>query len=98
MLPPISTDLPAAVSRWAISAVVVDLPLVPVMAMKGASGASFARSIQNSSTSPMIWMPAARARSTVQCGLGWVSGTPGESTSASKSFQLAARRLAVRRP
>ena len=39
MLPPICTSRPAARRMWAISAVVVDLPLVPVMAMNGASGA-----------------------------------------------------------
>ena len=38
MLPPICTSRPVARRIWAISAVVVDLPLVPVMAMKGASG------------------------------------------------------------
>ena len=44
-----------------MSAVVVDLPLVPVIAMNGAFGAIFARSRQNSSMSPMISTPAARA-------------------------------------
>ena len=39
MLPPICTSQPAGAKTWAVSAVVVDLPLVPVMAMKGASGA-----------------------------------------------------------
>ena len=60
-----------------MSAVVVDLPLVPVMATNGASGASFARSRQNSSMSPMISTPAAFASLADQCGSGWVSGTPG---------------------
>ena len=31
----------------------------------------------------MISTPASRARVTVQCGAGWVSGTPGDSTRAS---------------
>ena len=39
----------------------VDLPFVPVMAMKGASEAIVRRSRQNSSISPMISMPAAFA-------------------------------------
>ena len=39
MLPPIWVSRPVARKIWAISAVVVDLPLVPVMAMNGASGA-----------------------------------------------------------
>jgi hypothetical protein len=65
-----------------VSAVVVDLPLVPVIAMNGALGAAALRSRPNSSTSPMISTPAPRANSTVQCGLGWVSGTPGDSTKA----------------
>ena len=56
--------------RCAISAVVVDLPLVPVMATNGASGAMRRRSRQNSSMSPIISTPAARACSTVQCGVG----------------------------
>ncbi len=45
-----------------MSAVVVDLPLVPVMAMKGASGACAMRSRQNSSMSPMTSTPAPRAQ------------------------------------
>ena len=36
-----------------MSAVVVDLPLVPVMATNGECGASLRRSRQNSSTSPI---------------------------------------------
>ena len=70
-----------------MSAVVVDLPLVPVIAMKGARGASFARSRQKSSMSPMISIAAAFAFATDQCGWGWVSGTPGASTSAAASDQ-----------
>jgi hypothetical protein len=57
---------------WAISAVVVDLPLVPVMARSGASGQLLARSRQNSSTSPMISTPAALALAhrPVRLGMG----------------------------
>ena len=78
-----------------ISAVVVDLPLVPVMATNGASGAWLRRSRQNSSMSPMTSTPAARASPTVQCGAGWVSGTPGASTSAAMRDQSISRRSAV---
>ena len=81
-----------------MSAVVVDLPLVPVMAMKGASGAIFARSRQNSSMSPITSTPLALASSTVQCGFGWVSGTPGASTSAAKRRQSASRRSSTAKP
>ena len=55
-------------ARCAISAVVVDLPLVPVMATNGASGAWRRRSRQNSSMSPITSTPALRASSTLQCG------------------------------
>ena len=44
ILPPIATSRPASLNTWAISAVVVDLPLVPVMATNGASGALAPRS------------------------------------------------------
>jgi hypothetical protein len=82
----------------AISAVVVDLPLVPVMAMKGEPGASLRRSRTNSSMSPMISTPAWRASSTHQCGLGWVSGTPGDRTRQAKPDQSASRRSTGRCP
>src|SRR5690606_3588044 len=81
-----------------ISAVVVDLPLVPVMAMNGASGAWALRSRTNSSMSPMTSTPAARASSTLQCGLGWVSGTPGDSTKAAGRDQSMPRRSTVTMP
>ena len=48
-----------------------------------ASGAAFTARAK-SSMSPMISTPAALAVSTVQCGSGWVSGTPGDSTRAAK--------------
>ena len=92
MLPPICASLPACPRMCAIRAVVVDLPLVPVMATNGASGALLARSRANSSMSPMISTPAARAFCTVQCGSGCVSGTPGASTSAANRLQSAAER------
>src|SRR5438067_1107551 len=44
ILPPIWVSYPATFVRCAISAVVVDLPLVPVMATNGASGACRRRS------------------------------------------------------
>ena len=46
----------------------------------------------------MTSTPAAFARSTVQCGLGWVSGTPGASTSAAKPRQSAAERSTSAKP
>ena len=98
MLPPICTSFPASRRMWAMSAVVVDLPLVPVMATKGASGAILARSRQNSSMSPMTSTPASWASVADQCGSGWVSGTPGERISAEKRDQSAVRRSPVSMP
>ena len=49
ILPPSCASMPADATRCASSAVVVDLPLVPVMATKGESGATARRSRQNSS-------------------------------------------------
>ena len=98
MLPPIATSRPASPRTWAISAVVVDLPLVPVIATSGASGARAARSRAKSSMSPMTATPAAAALSTVQCGLGWVSGTPGARTNAAKPRQSAAERSTGAKP
>src|SRR5579883_2232655 len=57
------------------------------MATKGEPGASARRSRQKSSISPTISIPASRAFLTVQCGSGWVSGTPGARTSAANSRQ-----------
>src|SRR3954451_8882112 len=98
MLPPIWVSYPATFVRCAIKAVVVDLPLVPVIATNGASGAWRRRSRQNSSMSPITSQPASRAFSTLQCGTGWVSGTPGASTRAAKSAQETVRKSAVMKP
>src|SRR4051794_5931175 len=84
--------------RCAINAVVVDLPLVPVMATNGASGAWRRRSRQNNSISPITSTPASRAISTLQCGLGWVSGAPGVRISAAKFAHDTVRRSAVVKP
>ena len=81
-----------------MSAVVVDFPLVPVTATNGASGALARRSRQNSSMSPITSTAAARASPTDQCGAGWVSGTPGASTSAAMRDQSTCRRSAVGMP
>ena len=43
----------------------------------------------------MISTPALRASTTVQCGAGWVSGTPGASTSAAIVRQSASRKSCV---
>ncbi len=80
ILPPICASFPAVVRMCATSAVVVDLPLVPLIPIHGACGYLAARSRAKISTSPIISMLAALARSTVQCGSGCVSGTPGAST------------------
>ncbi len=89
---------PSSTRRCPSSAVVVDLPFVPVIAASRNSGSRARRSASKSSMSPITGMPAACARSTVQCGLGWVSGTPGDSTSASNAEKSATRRSPVGRP
>ena len=48
--------------------------------------------------SPMTSTAALRARPTDQCGAGWVSGTPGVSTSAAILDQSIARKSAVAMP
>src|SRR3954467_11512052 len=98
ILPPICVSKPATCIRCAISAVVVYLPLVPVMATNGASGAWRLRSRQNSSMSPITSTPASRAFITLQWGVGCVSGTPGASTSAAKFVHDTVRRSAVMKP
>jgi len=98
MLPPSCASRPADAARCATSAVVVDFPLVPVMATNGAPGATRRRSRQNSSMSPITSTAAFRASATLQCGLGWVSGTPGASTSAAIFDQSSSRRSAVGMP
>src|SRR5690606_26013123 len=52
----------------------------------------------NSSMSPTISTPAARASTALQCGSGWVSGTPGDSTKQENEGQSACRRSAVAMP
>ena len=100
ILPPTWVTIPACFSTQPIRAVVVDLPLVPVMATtrgRWPSGrASSARA--NSSMSPITSTPAARALSTVQCGLGWVSGAPGDSTRAANPDQSATVRSSTANP
>src|SRR5882757_3933023 len=98
MLPPIWVSYPATFIRCAISAVVVDLPLVPVMATNGASGAWRRRSRQNNSMSPITSQPAWRAISTDQCGAGCVSGAPGVRIRAEKFAHDTLRRSAVMKP
>ncbi len=85
---------PAWDRTWAIRAVVVDLPLVPVMAtIFGRLCAGAAATVRaNSSMSPRISTPASRAFSTTQCGLGCVKGTPGDSIRAEIEYQSALAR------
>ena len=100
MLPPTWTVIPACFNTQPIRAVVVDLPLVPVMATtlgRSPSGrAAIARA--NSSMSPMISTSASRALPTVQCGFGWVSGAPGDRTRAAKPDQSAVVRSSTEKP
>src|SRR5690606_37794689 len=100
MLPPTWTVMPACFSTQPIRAVVVDLPLVPVTATTfGRSPSGSAASARaNSSMSPMTSIPASRALSTVQCGLGWVRGAPGDRTRAAKPEQSAAVRSSTAKP
>src|SRR6476660_3210873 len=98
ILPPIWASCPAERRRCEVSAVVVDLPLVPVMATNGAVGATRRRWRQNRSMSPMTSTPAACASAADQCGAGCVSGTPGASTSAATRDQSTSRRSAVGMP
>src|ERR1700722_20014368 len=100
MWPPMRTSRPAWLQTWPIRAVVVDLPLVPVMAtILGRLCAGAAATVRaNSSMSPMISTPASLALSTVQCGLGCVSGTPGESIRAESLSQSALRRSSSTKP
>jgi len=72
---------------WPIRAVVVDLPLVPVMPTKPACGWARARS----SMSQMIFLPAARAAAATGCGLGRRLGMPGLMISADARDQLLRR-------
>src|SRR6185437_4160308 len=100
MLPPMRASRPASRQTWPTSAVVVDLPLVPVMATilgLRCSGAAFTARAK-SSMSPTISTPAARAFSTVQCGAGWVSGTPGDSIRAANPLQSAVLRSTSGKP
>src|SRR5215216_5828086 len=71
MLPPTSTSFPAAPSMRPINVVVVDLPLVPVMATIGPFSQREA-----SSSSPIVSTPLPRASSNTGCS----SATPGLAT------------------
>src|SRR5690242_1250282 len=83
ILPPTSQVAPAVLRIWPISAVVVDLPLVPVTATKRLFGCARA----SSSTSQISGLPAARAAAATGCGLGRRLGMPGLITSAVNRFQ-----------
>ncbi len=74
-----------------MSAVVVDLPLVPVMPTTLCGGSS-GRARANSSMSPMISTPASRAR----CAIGWrLRGRPGVTTRLSNWVRSAVSRSAM---
>src|SRR6266851_1674135 len=100
ILPPTSQRRPASTRIWPIKAVVVDLPLVPVMPMKPAFG--WARA--SSSMSQMIGLPAARDHSMDE---GSTIGTPilaaasreaALSSQATQSIPAALRACTVARP
>ena len=82
MLPPTVTWNPAACSIRPVSAVVVDLPLVPVIAITRPCSHRDASSI-----SPTIGMPRARAACTAGCS----GGTPGLSTTRSADVNVSRR-------
>ena len=83
MLPPMLVGTPAVSRMWWMSAVVVLLPLVPVIPTTLCGGSSD-RARAKSSMSPMISSPAARARA----ASGWVlRGTPGERMRLSKGVR-----------
>ena len=81
-----------------MSAVVVDLPLVPVMTTVLLPLPALARSRKKSSMSPMTSTPALRAFRTLQCGSGCLSGMPGARTSAAKDEKLAADKSVTAKP
>src|SRR5205085_5161240 len=80
ILPPACASNPQAFSTCAINAVVVDFPLVPVIATTGArpfvpAAGRIVRA--NNSTSPITSAPPLRARRTTACGCGCVRAMPG---------------------
>ena len=81
-----------------MSAVVVDLPLVPVMATTLPGAPCFARSRQNSSMSPITSTPAASARTTAQFGSGWVRGMPGREHERGEARPVDRREIAQNEP
>lgn len=100
ILPPTTTLRPVARRICPISAVVVDLPLVPVMPItfgRRFSGRS-ANAWANNSISPITGASTARASSTMWCGLGWVSGIPGDRIKAAMSPQSRRLRSSSVRP
>jgi hypothetical protein len=99
ILPPSCASRPLA-QRWAISAVVVDLPLVPVMATKrrvGRAGGALAAE-QLDVADHLDAGAFAQALSTVQCGAGMGQRHAGRSTSAANPRQSAARKIAAECP
>jgi hypothetical protein len=83
-LQPTCTSKPLADKMWAISAVVVDFPFVPVTAITGARpGTSTSAPIARAkiSMSPITSTAVDFAFTTTGCGDGCVNGTPGDNTS-----------------
>ena len=82
-LAPAATGIPAPFRMWRSRAVVVDLPLVPVMPTNCALEPAARAARKRNSASQRIGAPAASARAAA----GWVRGSrcgmPGESSSVS---------------
>src|SRR5436309_3541474 len=89
MLPPTATLWPAASSIFPVNAVVVDFPLVPVIAITRPRSHHDA-----SSSSPTIGTPRSRAALTAVCS----GGTPGLSTIRSADVNVSVRCPPISRP
>src|SRR2546426_5985183 len=83
MLPAVVDCNPAALSRWATSAVVVVLPFVPVIAMLRVPGCKAASARNPRSSSETISTPACRAAAST----GASGGTPGRSEEHTSELQ-----------
>jgi hypothetical protein len=95
---PASVGMPARRRMWAVSAVVVLLPFVPVTPTKRARD-PLARTARNrSSTSATIGTDSAIAFAATGCGAGRRCGIPGERTSASIPASGTAARSTSRTP
>ena len=95
-LAPAALGMPATVQICASSAVVVDLPLVPVMPANFARQPLPRTARYSSSASVSTGTPCATAQAACSCGLGNLCGMPGESTSASSRPGTSEGRMSVK--